>query len=123
VGVVDAAGLLESSPTWTAEDRQGMYNLHALFTLASLGERVGVDLWHYRLQEGRSIRAALDFVVPYAAPEKKWPHKELHFERSALLPLLLQAAVVYGDPRYRQLLELLPADEVAGHRVRLLYPR
>jgi hypothetical protein len=99
-----------------------LYNLHALFTLASLGERVGVDLWHYRSQDGRSIRAALDVVVPYSSPEKKWPHPELHFDRSALLPFLQQAAVVYGDPRYRQLLELLPADEVAAHRVKLLCP-
>ena len=207
VGVVDAAGLLESSTAWTTEDRQGMiawcgaylkwlqssklgqdearaknnhgtwydaqvailalyvgqedlareileaskhrrietqiepdgsqprelartksfgytlYNLHALFTLASLGERVGVDLWHYRSQEGRSLRAAMDVVAPYADPEKQWPHKELHFQRSALVPILEQAAMVYGDPSYRRLLELFPADEVAGQRARLLYPR
>jgi hypothetical protein len=206
VGVVDTAGLLESSPAWTAEDRQGMiawceaylkwlrtsklgqqeskatnnhgtwydaqvaslalyvgqeevaretleaskhrridtqiepdgsqprelartksfgyslYNLRALFTLASLGERVGVDLWHYRSQDGRGLLAALDFVAPYAEAEKKWPRPELHFERSGLLPFLQRAATVYKDPRYKQLLELLPADEVAKSRSRLLHP-
>ena len=66
---------------------------------------------------------ALDAVVPYADPEKKWPHPELHFERSALLPVLQQAAVVYGDPRcYRPVRELLPAADVAANRSRLLYP-
>jgi len=98
-----------------------LYNLCALFTLASLGDRVGVDLWNYRSRDGRSIRAALDAVVPYADPQKKWPHKELHFERSALLPVLQQAAAVYGEPRYRDMLQLFPAEEVAANRARLLY--
>lgn len=100
-----------------------LFNLRALFTLASLGEQAGVDLWHYRSDDGRSIRAAFDVVAPYADPEKKWPHKELHFERSTLLPLLQQAAVVYNEPRYRDMLQLLPADEAAANRARLLYAR
>ena len=62
-------------------------------------------------------------VAPYADPEKKWPHKELRFERSALVPLLQQAAVAYGEPRYQELLQFLPADEVAANRARLLYDR
>jgi hypothetical protein len=99
-----------------------LYNLRALFTLASLGERADVDLWHYRSRDGRSIRVALDAVAEYADPEKKWPHKELHFNRIDLLPLLQQAAVVYDEPRYRRLLELLPAEAVASDYATLLYP-
>lgn len=99
-----------------------LFNLRALFTLASLGERVGVDLWNYRSADGRGIRAALDFVAPYAEAEKKWPHQELRFQRLDLVPFLQQAAGVYKDPRYRKLLELLPATDVAANRSCLLYP-
>ena len=99
-----------------------LFNLQGMFTLASLGELAGVDLWHYRSQDGRSIRAALDFVVPYADPEKKWTHKELNFSRSALIPSLQQAALVYADSRYRQLRALLPSAEVSPHRALLLCP-
>lgn len=207
VDVIDAAGLLESSPDWTPEDRRGMmawckaylqwlrtskigrgearapnnhgtwydaqvaalalfvgqdgvaretletakhrridvqiqpdgsqplelartksfaytlFNLRALFVLASLGERLGVDLWNYRSPDGRSIRAALDAVAEYARPDKRWPHKELHFDRSGLVPILMQAAVVYREPRYQKLLEESPAGEVAAHRARLFYFR
>ncbi len=98
-----------------------IYNLRALFTLASLGDRVGVDLWHYRTPDGRSIRAAFDVVAPYADPNKTWPHKELHFDRSELLPLLQHAALVFDEPRYRELLQFFPADEVAANRAKLLY--
>jgi hypothetical protein len=94
----------------------------AFFRLASMGERLGVDLWHYRSPDGRSIRAALDVVAPYANPELTWPHPELKFDRSALIGLLQQAALVYQDPRYRQLRDLLPSSDVAPHRAQLLYP-
>jgi len=67
--------------------------------------------------------SALDALAEYADPEKKWPHKELHFERSGLVPVLLQAAVVYREPRYRKLIEMFPAAEVAAHRGRLVYSR
>lgn len=100
-----------------------LFNLRAMFTLASLGERVGVDLWHYRSQDGRSIRAVLDAVAQYANPEKQWPHKELRFRRAELVPILHQAAGVYHEPRYQRLLQLLPAEEVASNRVQLLCPR
>ena len=85
-----------------------LYNLRALMTLASLGDRAGVDLWHYRSEQGGSIQAALDYLAPYADSKKKWPHKELHFERTALISVLLEAEAVYGGDKYGKLLELFP---------------
>ena len=50
------------------------FNLQALFALATLGEHVGVDLWHFQTPEGAGIRKALDFLMPYVEePEKQWP--------------------------------------------------
>lgn len=47
-------------------------NLRGLATLATLAERVGVELWHYQTADGRSIRKVLDFMLPYVKtpPEK-----------------------------------------------------
>ena len=52
------------------------FNLEALFTLATLSEHVGVDLWHCQLANGQfALATALDFLLPYIAdPPKKWPY-------------------------------------------------
>ena len=76
-------------------------NLRGLFSLATLGEGFGVDLWNYRTEDGRSIRAALDFLVPYAVEEKKWPYRQIgQFTPEELRPLLRRAAIVYHDSKY-----------------------
>jgi hypothetical protein len=54
-----------------------MFNLEALETLASYGRTLGVDLWNYRSNDGRSLRAALDWIVPYAKGEKEWSWKDI----------------------------------------------
>ena len=77
------------------------YCLQAWFDLATLGERAGVDLWDYQNKEGAGIRTALDWLLPYAAGEKKWAYQQISpYNTGELYTLLLQAAPKYKDPRY-----------------------
>lgn len=99
-----------------------LFNLQALFTLAALGERVGVDVWHFQTPDGRGLRKALDFVAKYADPDLAWPYKDLKFERAALIPLLEQGAAAYGET-YQQALAKLPPDDTARSRSRLMFAR
>ena len=98
------------------------FNLQALFTLATLGQTVNVDLWRYETEDGRSLRKALDFLADYADPEKAWPYRDLKFDRTLLIPLLQQGAAVYGTA-YQQALARLPAKQVAESRGQLTYGR
>jgi hypothetical protein len=78
-------------------------NLNGLELLATLGERVGVDFWGYQTADGRSIRKALDWVLPYSTGEKKWLYEQIEaYNPSDLAPALLRAALHYPSAGYRQ---------------------
>jgi len=89
----------------TASFGYSSMNLRGLAELARLADQVGVDLWHYVTADGRSIRRALDFLVPYLEdPVRKWPYEQIKpLNRSELAPLLRQAAVIFQEPRYAAL--------------------
>ncbi len=89
---------LERTRAWS----YSIGNLDGLMQLARLGENVGVDLWHYQTRDGRSIRNALRFLVPFARGEKKWPYQQLgQWQPAMLFPLLQRAAKRYADPLFR----------------------
>ena len=95
----------------------------ALARLADLSEHTGVDLWRHKTTDGRSIRAALDFLVPYLGKEPKpWTLQQIHESKpDEVLPVLRSAALAYGDDRYESLLK-----EYSDHRskrLQLLAPR
>jgi hypothetical protein len=97
-------------------------NLDGLMLLATLGERLNVDLWNFQTADGRSIRKALDFLVPVALGERKWEYQELGGVRpESLFPLMRRAAAVYHDKAYTSVMTRLPEVDAAD-RSRLLRP-
>ncbi len=80
-----------------------LFNLEGLMELADLGERTGVDLWTYQTSDGRSIRRALDYLLPFAGGEKKWEHQQItEFKAQEIVPRLLEAASKFGNPEYEK---------------------
>jgi len=91
-------------------------NLDGWFTLARLADRVGIDLWHYQTKDGRSLQAALDYLVPFAGDTKKWPHSQItRFETTGLAGLLQQAAVVWKSDHYSMLADRLRRSAPGRH--------
>ena len=87
------------------------FSLQALTELATFGDEVGVDLWNFKTADGRSIRAAVDFLEPYAAGEKKWDYQQIGgFHAAAMVPTLLRAAAAYHDPKYAALAQQIGSD-------------
>lgn len=102
-----------------------VFNLSALSVLARIGERVGIDLWNYSSEDGRSIRRGLDFVRPYLAGDKPWQHEQI--SKMTVSPsdvgLFFMASNRYQQPQYLQILERLnskPEENDYGH---LLFSR
>jgi len=87
-------------------------NLEGLMQLARLGENVGVDLWDYTTNDGRSIRKALEFLTPFAFTEK-WPYQQLGaWPSQQLYPLIRRAADRYKDPTLQQAVAKMPASKI-----------
>ena len=83
-------------------------NLDGLMLLARLGDNVGVDLWNYKTADGRSIRGALDYLLPFAFGEK-WPYQQLgEWPPQMLFPLVRRATVKYRDEHYQMVLAKIP---------------
>jgi hypothetical protein len=102
---------LERTRSW----HYSAFNLAAFMDLATLGDRVGVDLWNYRAADGRSIRQAVDYLVPFAAGERKWPFDEMAFSPDTVRPILRRAAAAWRDPKYAAL-----ANRIGGGSPRLM---
>jgi hypothetical protein len=99
-----------------------MFNLDAFFSLATLGTQVGVDLWNYQSDDGRSLHKAVDYMVPYLSGSKKWEREQItKVDPEDTFPALRRAAIVYRDPRYEEIVVKLQLD-VANDRANLLYP-
>jgi hypothetical protein len=96
-------------------------NLEGLTTLAALGDRVGVDLWHERSADGRSIRKALDWIIPYATAARPWPYQQIAEVRPAALAIpLRRAAIAYHEPAYEHSIAKLTGEP--DDTLELLHP-
>ena len=108
---------LERTKSW---DYSTM-NLVGHFKLAALGDRLGIDLWRHKTDDGRSLRKALDYLAGFTKPDAKWPHKQIkELEPSRLAPVLRQAAAVYGEKSYAETARGLTAADKPDWRRDLL---
>jgi hypothetical protein len=98
-------------------------NLAGFFHLADFGKVVGVDLWNFKSEDGRSLRVALDYLAPYADAQNKWPHPQIGGAeyQLTLLPLLKRGALVFKETNYQSILEKMPDEKAQSHRDHLLY--
>ncbi len=99
------------------------FNLEALFALATLADRVGVDMFHYKTDDGRSMQKALDFAMPYMKPGAKWPYKDIDpWQPGIFVAILRQAALIYNAKAYTDVIANFPQNQAAVDRSNLLYP-
>ncbi len=98
-----------------------LFNLQALITVATIAEKVGVDLWHYETKDHRSLRQALEYLAPFALDKNQWEYKQIiKWSPEEYHILLRRAAARYPDERFKKLLTKAPAVNAADRFV-LLY--
>lgn len=94
---------LERTRSW----HYSAFNLVALTRLAAIGNKVGIDLWEYRGEQGQSLHDAVDFLLPSAMGEKKWEFEEKDFKPYAVWDVV-QAAAEAGNGRAKRALQRIP---------------
>ena len=97
------------------------FNLFALTELATLGEHVGVDLWNFTTDDGRSIRKAIDYMLPYAdVPPKPWPLPQIKDKHeSEFMPIFRLATLAYGGDAYETI--IAKYEDASSKRFQLLF--
>lgn len=97
------------------------FNIEAWFLVAKIAAKNGVDLWHFETKDGRSIRKALDYLLPFAIGEKKWEYQQIKpFVPKDFYSILLQAAVIYKEENYKIQAEKIK-DSNKNVLVKILY--
>jgi len=77
------------------------FSLEAWFAIATMAEKRNVDLWSYQSADGRSLKQAIDYLLPYVLGEKKWEYQQIkEYKPNAFYSLLLQAAIKFKDNSY-----------------------
>lgn len=85
-------------------------NLHGFLELVIIGKKVGVDLWNIESEDGRSIKAAFKYMLPYLTNKKKWLHpqiKDITHSKEKLIADLITIHNVLKDTSYCDTLKLL----------------
>ena len=82
-------------------------NLLGFFTIARLTENLKIDLWNFET-DGKSIKRAVDWLVPFAKGDKKWTNEQIKlitFEKT--VKILHFAAQKYNNAEYENLAKKL----------------
>lgn len=119
---IAADGSLPLELTRTRSLHYVTWTLSAAFDLAAQGQCVGVDLWNHRGPQGQSLRAAVDFLLPYAGREDTWPYPELDkTQTEELMEVLRRAAWQWHSPTYARGAALYDSRN-AKQQINLLIP-
>lgn len=93
-----------------------MYNLEAFISLARVGDRVGIDIWKYSTQDGRSIKKALDYFNSYVEGKINWTYQNIvKTEPTQMTPYIAIANEHYNDKNLAKTIKkLLPKNNAQG---------
>ena len=98
------------------------FNLDALFRLASLGDRVGINLWNYTSPQGAGLRKALDYIVPAAQDPTKWTYQQISpIKPGELVDVLYRAAAHYHETSYLQTAQAILGNNARTNLDNLIY--
>jgi Alginate lyase len=109
---------LERTLSWNYSNM----NLKGFLDIAVLAEKVGVDLWKFETQDGKSLKKAVDWLVPYLKNERAWTYKQIkERDLGKSVGILMLAAKAYNNAEYDQLAKAIDAKTYQANVTQLTH--
>ena len=109
---------LERTKSWSYVNM----NLYGYFLIAKLAENNNVSLWNQQISEGKSLRNALEWIVPYLKNEKVWEHEQIQkISFGETIKILKLAAKKYSNPEYEALAKKIDLKTYQSDIIELTY--
>lgn len=88
---------LERTKSWNYVNM----NMFGYYLIAKLAENVNVSLWNHQLSEGKNMKNALEFIMPYLKKEKVWEYEQIQkISYGETIKILKFASSKYNNPEY-----------------------
>ena len=62
-----------------------------------LGRRLGIDLWSYSTKDGRSLRKAAEWLMPYVEDPTTWTYGDGKFAKTSPIDFFWMISAATGD--------------------------
>ena len=109
---------LERTKSWNYVNM----NLYGYFLIAKLAENNNVSLWNHQISEGKSLRNALEWIVPYLKNEKIWEYEQIQkISFGETIKILKLAAKKYSNPEYEALAKKIDLKTYQSDIIELTY--
>jgi hypothetical protein len=87
---MDTSGLFPLELTRTTSLHYSVFILNAFIVVAELSQQTSVNLWTLETPSGKSLKRALQVILPFTTREKPWPWPQIHeFNFYNAVPLLV----------------------------------
>ena len=97
-------------------------NLYGYFLIAKLAENNNVSLWNQQISEGKSLRNALEWILPYLKNEKVWEYEQIQkISFGETIKILKLAAKKYSNPEYEALAKKIDLKTYQSDIIELTY--
>ena len=103
-----------------------LFNLDAMATVAQILSTPTDNLWTFQLPDGRGLRRAMEYMVPFIKDKKTWPKPpDVMYDAEWPMrhPSLLFAGQALNKPDYIALWSGLPADSKVDEVIRNFFVR
>ena len=119
---MDAVGKFPLEMERTIALHYNVFNLEAFFMIASMAEKMNIDIWNYKSPSGASLKKGFDFLHPYITNQKEWIGQQIKpYPFDEGYTILLIGEQKFGCKDCREKVAALAKEEAGKLRETLLY--